>query len=238
MFRERIRLRFSKRGGIRYISHLDLIRTFERAIRRSGLPIRMTGGFNPRPRLSFPLSLAVGIEGEEEVVELELAEWVAPAEAAEGLQKQLPDGLDIIATKLLPDGRKGRVVEVVYEVGTAPGHGLFGDIPIEQRIASVMTRRSLIVKRPSRTVGRRAGRGSGTRGRVRDAADAGSKSVDIRPYVRDIRPVGDALLIHLEVTPQGSARPQEVLAALGLPLDRRACRYRITRKKVILAASM
>src|SRR3990167_11377873 len=60
-----VRLRFQKKGTLRFISHHDLMRLLERALRRAELPIKMTQGFNPRLRMSFPLALALGIEGHE-----------------------------------------------------------------------------------------------------------------------------------------------------------------------------
>jgi len=232
MFRQRICLRFSKRGELRYISHLDLIRTFERAIRRANLPIRMTGGFNPRPRMSFPLSLGVGIDADEEVIELELADWVVPAEAAERLQGQLPAGLEIGSVESVRPGKSAQVAEVVYEVRTDPEMGALASLPIEQRIESVLAQREIIAERVSRP--KRRGRGAG-RLRAHAAGDAGPKRVDIRPYIRDLRLEGDVLVIHIRVTPQGSAKPLEVLGALDLPLDQRGWRCQITRRKVILA---
>ena len=72
MLVQRIRTRFRKTGELKAISHLDLMRTFERALRRTGLPLRMSEGFNPRPRLSFPAALPVGIEGLNEIMEFDL----------------------------------------------------------------------------------------------------------------------------------------------------------------------
>jgi hypothetical protein len=74
MVRLRVRVRFSKQGDLRLIGHRDLMRCFERLFRRAGLRLRFSEGFHPKPRMTFPLALAVGIEGTDEVMELELAE--------------------------------------------------------------------------------------------------------------------------------------------------------------------
>ena len=70
--RDKVRLRFRKDGSLRWLSHHDLLRTFERMLRRSALPFRSTQGFHPHPRLVFALSLPLGVVGVEEVAELEL----------------------------------------------------------------------------------------------------------------------------------------------------------------------
>src|SRR4051812_1089962 len=67
----KVRLRFAKRGDLRLVSHHDLMRCLERALRRAAIPMAASQGFNPRPKIMFPLALALGIEGDREVVELE-----------------------------------------------------------------------------------------------------------------------------------------------------------------------
>jgi radical SAM-linked protein len=86
MIRQRIRIRFAKQDDLRWLSHRDLLRTWERLIRRAGLPLSMTEGFHPKPRMNFPSALAVGITGLDEVVELELCE----ERTAEELLEHLP----------------------------------------------------------------------------------------------------------------------------------------------------
>jgi radical SAM-linked protein len=76
----KVRIRFRKSGDLRLISHHDLLRFFERAVRRAQLPIRWTQGFNPHPRLVFALPLSLGITGSQEVVELEMQDEIAPQE--------------------------------------------------------------------------------------------------------------------------------------------------------------
>lgn len=89
----RYRICYSKRGPARYISHLDLVRTFERAMRRANLPMAFSEGFNPHPRFSFAAPLPVGTEGLAEVVEVEMTEPLAPHDLAERLNSSLPPGL-------------------------------------------------------------------------------------------------------------------------------------------------
>jgi len=89
---------------------------FARAFRRAELPVRMSQGFNPRPRFSLPLPLSVGLEGLDEVLELDLAEEVAPDELAAALARELPGGIGITGVALLEAGEKARVVGARYRV--------------------------------------------------------------------------------------------------------------------------
>ena len=112
----RYRIRFSKRGTVRFISHRDLMGVFARAFRRAELPVRMSQGFNPRPRFSLPLPLSVGLEGLDEVLELDLTDQVTPDDVARKLARELPDGIGIIRVELLETGEKARVTGARYRV--------------------------------------------------------------------------------------------------------------------------
>ena len=104
MVRLRVRIRFSKQGDLRLIGHRDLMRCLERLFRRAGLALSFSQGFHPKPRMTFPLALAVGIEGLDEVMELELAEAITAEELLRRLAPQAPPGLAFRAVEVLPEG--------------------------------------------------------------------------------------------------------------------------------------
>lgn len=80
---------------MRYISHLDLMRLFTRALRRARLPVKITQGFNPHPKLSIKRALKLGVESDCEEAAVLLRELVEPQEFKERFQKQLPEGIQI-----------------------------------------------------------------------------------------------------------------------------------------------
>ncbi|NLJ33722.1 MAG: DUF2344 domain-containing protein [Firmicutes bacterium] len=84
---------------VRFISHLDLLRAMEKALRRAGLPLSFTRGYNPRPRISFASALPVGMTSCGEYVEFIPKNPHQPEEFKEQLNKQLPTGLKIVAIK-------------------------------------------------------------------------------------------------------------------------------------------
>jgi radical SAM-linked protein len=86
---------FSKKGLMRYISHLDLMRLFARALRRAELPLKMSEGFSPHPKLSLKRALKLGVESENEEASIILRFPVEPAEFKERLQKKLPEGISL-----------------------------------------------------------------------------------------------------------------------------------------------
>jgi radical SAM-linked protein len=94
---QRVRIRFAKRGRLRFLSHRDVARSFERAVRRAGVPVAHSHGFSPHPRLSWVGAAPTGTASEAEYVEIGLTREVDPAELVEALDAALPDGLDVLA---------------------------------------------------------------------------------------------------------------------------------------------
>ena len=93
-----VRMVFSKKGRAKYISHLDLNRTMIRAVRRAGIPIWYTEGFNRHPYLTFAAPLSLGYEGERELMELRLNEEISNGEVTARMNAVMPEGLEILET--------------------------------------------------------------------------------------------------------------------------------------------
>lgn len=90
---------YAQRADARFLSHLEVARVFERALRRADLPLKLSQGFNPRPYLSFALPLAVGVAGRSEYLEIELADSVPAEEIAKRLAAELPSGFKVKAVR-------------------------------------------------------------------------------------------------------------------------------------------
>lgn len=95
-----IRSKFLRGEEVKYISHLDLMKTFERALRRTNIPISYSQGFNPHPNIIFGLPLSVGVTSDAEYVDFELASEIDPQDFSYRLNSQLPEGLRILDTKI------------------------------------------------------------------------------------------------------------------------------------------
>lgn len=85
---------------MKYISHLDLMRLFMRALRRAGLPIKITEGFNPHPKISIKKALKLGVESDNEEATVVLKEQISPEDFKHRLQEQLPEGIYIREVQL------------------------------------------------------------------------------------------------------------------------------------------
>jgi len=196
MNRTRIRLRFTKKAGVRFLSHHDLMRFFERAIRRAGLPVKMSQGYNPRPRFSIAAALGVGVAAEQEILDVELAESLDPEVVRKKLSATMISGIEIISAEGV-EGKPPRAESAWYEVLLPPDLDIPQDAP--QR---VLAAEEVVVER----IGK----------------DDEVKRINIRPYILEILTSGKTVRLRLEITDSGSARPDEVVAALaaGAGLDR------------------
>lgn len=208
--KQNIRIRFSKQGDIRFISHHDLMRLFERALRRAYLPVAMSEGYNPRPRLSFPAALALGLAGHNEVADVGLHEWMRPDELKGRLQAELPEGIGIASVEVTPTKPNRQPKELAYRIPLLEGHSLSA-----ARIEGLLASEAAVVKRTRKDE---------------------VKQVDVRPFVKALRLDGGALQMLLRYTERGTAKPEEVLEALGCREDLDYVKSRIERTHVNLSS--
>ncbi len=187
------RVRFSKTGKLRFLSHHDLMRFFERALRRTGLPLRMTEGYNPHPILAFPTALGVGIESADEILEFELSSWTAPRQIQTQLAAQCPEGIGILSVEAFARKDRLYVDFVEYEALCSGQTAGFAE-----RAAKFLATKEFVVERTS---------------------DKGTKSVDLRPYVLAVEFEGDRVFLRIRITDTGTAKPEEVLRAMGIRIE-------------------
>ena len=190
MVRDKVRIRFRKGGDLRLVSHHDLMRCFERMLRRADIPFHATNGFNPKPRMVFALSLGLGIVGCEEAIELELDAELPLEDIQARLAREAPSGLEILNIRRVDPKTTAQVRRVCYRVRVPADRAQ--DLPL--RIKTLLEAPECWIER-TRPQHRR---------------------IDVRAYLRGLCFESKALTIDLWVTPTGSARPDEVLQVLGL----------------------
>jgi len=173
------------------------MRLLARAAARAGLPVAVTRGFNPRPKISLALPRPVGVATTCDLMVVELDEPVAGGELASGLNRRLPPGVEVNRREPLPPGRPPRVAAAAYELA----------LP-EAAAAGVRAALASLEGRPRWEVTRRARR-SGRR-------DGTPRTLDIRPAVRGPELDGRTLRFTIVQTDAGAARCEEVLALAGL----------------------
>jgi radical SAM-linked protein len=193
---QRLRVTFAKGEEVKYISHLDLMRLWERALRRAEVPLLHSQGFNPRPKLSFAAPLAVGITGQREIVDVMLERPLAIKDFARAVHAQLPSGITLVEVEevyaTLPP-LQAQVRGAEYLATVAPGEGRD---QLEERIASLLASAHLPRLR---------------RGR----------EYDLRPLIEEVwlekhEARQYVLGMRLRAGESGTGRPDEVLDQLGL----------------------
>lgn len=100
---KRLMLKFEKTGALAWLSHLEMTRALERALRRSGLPLAYTQGFSPHPRISCTPALPVGVGSYGEYLEVGLDGEVEAGGLAERINQEMPEGLRVLSAELLPE---------------------------------------------------------------------------------------------------------------------------------------
>ena len=197
---QRLRLTYSRRGPAKYVAHLDIMRTWERAIRRAKLPLAYSQGFSPHARIALAAPLPVGTTGERELMDVWMEPSVEPADACERLRQALPPGLEVLDVEevgeRLPSLQsivRAARYEVAFEAGAIDVEAV-GDA-----IRELLARDSLDWEEQ---------RGNKTR------------RYDLRATVIELALAGDAeqpvVTMHLALEEGRTGRPASVLAALGV----------------------
>ena len=201
----RLRFRFSKTGAMALLSHLDVVRMLERALRRSGLPVSYTGGFHPLPRLQLALALPLGVEAHGEWMDLEFLESVDPEAVLAAWQPTLPEGFRLLSAEEVPvsepslsqrlEAAEWRFwLKVVEGERPEPSHW-------QEAIAALMARTELLWHDTDK------------KGRPRER--------DCRPCLQDLQlsqAHGDGVRLNLSaaIDPQGrSLKPAQIQSWLG-----------------------
>jgi len=190
MIQQKVEIRFEKGEAIRFISHHDLMRAIMRAVRRAALPVRLTEGFNPRPRIVFPVALEVGVASLDEAAEIELTQCLQTQEILDRLSSAFPPGLKLKAVKELPPRRAGQIpIRIQYQL-----HLMEAGIHLDpQTLAPLLAATTLPFERPR---------------------EKGIQNVDLRPALLDLRIEKGDLQVDVKPSQKGSVRPLEVLSLL------------------------
>lgn len=191
--REKVRIRFRKFDGLRFIGHNDLLRCFHRLIRRTGLKIRHSQGFHPMPRISSPLALPLGVVGCEEVLEFEFEDDLPLETIRLKIAEQTVPGLEVVGMERLPTSTRTEVVEVEYAC----------ELPEEIDADAIGKSIQLLLDSATYPVARR------TPGKP-------ERQVDLRQWVRTAELSDRQLRFVIAVTNGTTARPEELLTAIGL----------------------
>jgi radical SAM-linked protein len=195
----RLRVRFKRGQEVKFISHLDLMRLWQRALHRAGIPLAYSEGFSPHPRISLAAPLPIGVTSETELMDLYTTQRVSPHFFTAAVSQQLPPGIEIlqvnqIALTLPSLQSQVRYAEYKVEVETEREPK-----EIESALASLLSAKHLPWQHQR---------------------DTGTRSYDLRALIDDLRLIDwrhpyCTIGMRLRCDSSGSGRPEQVIAALG-----------------------
>lgn len=207
----RIRVQFSKDGDLRFTGHLDLQRLFERALRRSGLPLRYSQGFNPKARLSIASALPLGFSSEAEFLDFWLDTEIDLQEVQQRLSAALPRDITIRHIEAVPNqapSLQSSLLASEYHVSFLPE---IDTQEVAAKLSALLARESIPFTRRAKTVD------------LKDLLLAAN-------WQRTAE--GLELSLRMKSTPEANGRPDELLSLLGLT----AGSYQVRRTALIFNA--
>ena len=215
--RQRLRITYTKGKNLRFISHLDLSRTWERVLRRAGIPIAYTKGFHPHPKMVFAAALPLGCTGEAEVMDIVLSKPMPPRRVLRGLGHSMPDGL--VAADVTPVYERAPALPTLLH-GADFDSAIQTDEPVEE-----ITRRcqALLASDSIPRVFRR-------------------KAYDLRPLIDELEVFkvnAQHVIVRmcLSAGERGTGRPDELLDELGLAEFAHTCHRRRLRFATFVEAT-
>jgi len=196
---QRLRIRLSRGQEIKFISHLDMMRLWERALRRAEIPLAYSEGFSPHPRISLAVPLPVGVTSEAELMDVSVAKWVSPHWFTSAVSQQLPRGIEILGVYQIALGMPSLQSQVRYAEYRAEVETEKGPEAIESAISALLSVEHLP---------------------WHHQRDTGRRSYDLRALIDDLwlvdwRHPHCTIGMRLRCDSGGSGRPEQVASALG-----------------------
>jgi radical SAM-linked protein len=191
----RVWIQFKKSRDLRFLSHLDLMRAWQRAVRRARLPIAYSAGFNPHPKISFASALAVGIASDAEYLDIIFTTPLTNDDFAR-LAATSPVGLKMVARREVPESVPPLMSLIRAARWLLPLDN--EDLPaLQERIEEILKATTLPVERKGKK---------------------GTKTVDIRPFIHDLTLDQQQAQLHMLLASggDGGVKPREVMALLHL----------------------
>lgn len=197
-----VRIKFTKTGVMKFIGHLDVMRYFQKAIRRAEIPIAYTTGFSPHMIMSFANPLGIGLTSEGEYFDIEVTEDLPSKEAVERLNATMVDGISVSSYQYLPENSKtGMSIIAAADYLMYPKYtDGFPDWFTDEFIADFLNQEEIIVLKKTKK---------------------SEKEVNIRPLIYDISLTEEGLTMMLSAGSVENLKPQLVVEALekaGSPL--------------------
>lgn len=190
----KVRVKFAKQGAMKFIGHLDIMRYFQKAVKRAGIDVAYSEGFSPHMIMSFAAPLGVGITSTAEYFDMEIKTPISSEEAVKRLNDVMVEGMEVLSFRQVPDGKASIAMSLVAAADyyVAFREGMEPDECWKEKVESFMEQPEiLIVKKTKKS----------------------EKEVDIRPFIYDMHTEGDRVFLQLAAGSVKNTKPELVLEA-------------------------
>jgi len=202
-------IKFKLRGALRFLSHAEMLRVFQRACVRAGISVHYSQGFNPRPKISLPLPRPVSVESDDELLCIRIVADPDELRAAghesrikTELSAQMPEGCELISASTAQAGRSIQPCSATY-VFTLPPEYLNKDM--RAKIELLLASESLNIQRQINKKNLKL-----------KAKNSKFKNVDVRKFLKSIKLDDRSIIVECNISSAGSIRIEEILSLLEL----------------------
>ncbi|MBO4898773.1 MAG: DUF2344 domain-containing protein [Lachnospiraceae bacterium] len=222
-----VRIQFTKHGAMKFIGHLDTMRYFQRAIRRSGIDIAYSGGFSPHPIMTFAHPLGVGIESDSEIMDIETVTLEMPGEIdldeprstnrermIDALSAQMSEGFSIRDMRLLPEKTENAMASVAAAAYSVRIPDEFiGLADMEEAVRRINDAEEVMVVKKTKK---------------------SEMTLDIKPRIYDLSFNGNRIGMCVDASSAGNIKPELVVSAMYdiLGKDKPEMRLQIVRNEI------
>lgn len=220
-------IKFKVRDNLRFLSHAETVKVFQRACGRAGIKIQYSQGFNPRPKLYLPLPRSVGVETDDDLLCLRVnlsnpRTTTDESQIKANLAEQLPDGFELLSVRTVPvftevasspQQQRAKILpQAITATYVLPLQRQYINEELKSRIRYLLTSKSLNLQRQT------------------DHKKSKFKDVDVRPFLKSLQLNDGNIVVECKISPAGSIRIDEILKLLQLDAENLAAPIR--RKNV------
>lgn len=189
----KLRIKFNKYGAIRFIGHLDVMRFFQKAIRRAGIDIAYTGGYSPHQIMSFAAPLSVGLESNGEYMDIEVNSLTSCEDIRDRLNKASVPGIEVLSVKILPEGAGNAMASVAaasYTVGFRPGRE--PKLNIAEALPAFLAKEQILITKETKK---------------------GTREVDLKPGIFELCWQENFFFMVVDASSAGNIKPVQAIEA-------------------------
>lgn len=192
----KIRIKFRKYGEMKFIGHLDMMRYFQKAMRRAGIDICYSEGFSPHMIMSFASPLGVGLTSDGEYLDIEVGETLSSKEAVERLNSVMAEGVEVVSYRKIPDGKASNAMalmaaadyEIRFREGMEPESGW------QEQFEAFCSQSAIPVTKKTKK---------------------GERELDIRPLIYRAEALGERVFLRLAAGSADNLKPELVMETFG-----------------------